>query len=232
MPSFVKALNSQVGRKIVTAVTGIALLLFLVSHLLGNLTIFGAPDAFNYYTLKLEGMGWLLYLAEAILLFLFLYHTILGISIWQKRRKARNVPYAEYKTKGAPSHYSLASRSMIYTGIIIFVFLIIHLWSFKFGATETVMIDGEQARDLRKLVIEKFQTPQYTFGYTIVLLIFILHLSHGFWSALTSLGMHHNSFSKKFQVFAYAFAILLMLGFSFIPLYIYFTGGQGALISY
>lgn len=232
MPSFVKALNSQVGRKFVTAITGIALMLFLIGHLAGNLAVFGSPDAFNYYTLKLESLGWLLYLVEAVLLFLFLYHAVLGISIWLRRRKTRQTDYARYESKGNPSHYNLASRSMAITGVIIFIFLIIHLWSFKFGATETIMLDGEPARDLRKLVLEKFQTPQYAFGYTAVLLIFILHLSHGFWSSFTSLGLQHSSFSKKLQTFAYGFAILLMLGFIFIPLYIYFTGGEGSLISY
>ncbi|MEX0608614.1 MAG: succinate dehydrogenase cytochrome b subunit [Balneolaceae bacterium] len=232
MPSFVKALNSQVGRKVMTAITGLGLFLFLVMHLLGNLTIFGGPESFNFYTMKLEGMGWLLYVAEAGLAFLFIYHTILGISIWWRKKQARPQKYDVYETKGSPSHQSVASKSMIYTGIIILVFLVIHLWTFKFGATDTVMIEGQEARDLRELVIDKFSTPPYTFGYTAVLLLFILHLSHGFWSAFTSLGMKHNTFSLKMQMTAYALAIILMLGFIFIPLYIYFTGGQGALISY
>lgn len=230
MPSFVKALNSQVGRKAITAISGIALMLFLVSHLAGNLTLFGATDAFNIYTRTLENMGWLLYLAEAGLLFLFLYHAIIGISIWRNRRAARGSKYAKYESKGKPSHYNLASRSMALTGVIILVFLVIHLWSFKFGATETIMIDGEPARDLKKLVVEKFTTPSYAFGYTAVLLIFILHLAHGFWSSFTTLGMRHGNFSHKMQLVAYGFAILLMLGFIFIPLYIYFTGGVGSLI--
>ncbi|MEX0719653.1 MAG: succinate dehydrogenase cytochrome b subunit [Balneolaceae bacterium] len=232
MPSFVKALNSQVGRKVMTAVTGLLLLLFLIAHLAGNLTIFGGPDSFNLYTMKLEGLGWLLYLAEAGLAFLFIYHTILGVSIWWRKRKTRPEKYEIYDTKGGPSHYSIASKSMIYTGIIILVFLFIHLGTFKFGVTDPVTIGEEEARDLRALVIEKFSTPWYALGYTAVLLIFILHLSHGFWSAITSLGMKHNKFSLKMQMAAYALAILLMLGFIFIPLYIYFTGGTGALIAY
>lgn len=231
MPSFVKALNSQVGRKIMTAVTGLLLLLFLITHLAANLTIFAGSEAFNLYTLKLESMGWLLYLAEAGLAFLFIYHTILGVSIWWKKRQARPDRYETYDTKGGPSHQNLASKSMIYTGVIILIFLFIHIGTFKFGATDPVMLGGEEARDLRKLVIETFTLPAYALGYTAVLLLFILHLSHGFWSAFTSLGMKHNKFSLKMQMAAYAIAILLMLGFIFIPLYIYFTGGQGALLA-
>lgn len=232
MPSLIKALKSQVGRKLMTGITGIGLMLFLIGHLLGNLTVFGSPDAFNIYTKKLESLGPLLYVIEAGLAFFFLYHTILGVSIWLKRRKARPEGYDTYKTKGGPSHQSLASRSMIITGSVIFIFLIIHIASFKFGATDTVMIDGEPARDLRALIIEKFTTPAYAFGYTFVLVLAILHLSHGFWSAFTSLGMKHGESSKKVQAFAYGFGIVLMLGFIFIPLYIYFTGGEGSLISF
>ena len=232
MPSIIKALKSQVGRKIMTGLTGIGLMLFLVAHLLGNLTIFGTSDAFNIYTQTLESLGPLLYVAEAGLAFFFLYHTILGVSIWLKRRKARPENYDTYNSKGGPSHQSLASRSMIYTGSIVLIFLVFHISSFKFGDTSTIMLNGAEARDLRALVIEKFTTPLYAFGYTFVLSLLILHLSHGFWSAFTSLGMKNGEGSKKIQMGAYAFAIVLMIAFIFIPLYIYFTGGTGSLIAY
>lgn len=232
MPSLLKALNSQVGRKIMTAISGIALMLFLVAHLAGNLTIFGSSDAFNIYAKTLHDLGPLLYIAEAGLAFFFIYHAIIGISIWWNRRKARGSSYAKYETKGGPSHQTLASRSMIITGTVMLVFLVVHIWTFKFGATDTVMIDGEPAKDLRQLIIDSFVNPAYAFGYTFVLLMVGGHLAHGFWSAFTSLGMKHNDFSKKMQMVAYGFAIVIIAAFLFIPLYIYFTGGQGSLISY
>ncbi len=232
MPSLKKALSSQVGRKIMTGITGIGLMLFLIGHLGGNLTIFGTADAFNIYTKTLMDLGPLLYVIEAGLAFFFLYHTILGVSIWLGRRKARPEGYDTYKTKGGPSHQSLASRSMIITGSVIFIFLILHIIHFKFGADYTTMINGEEARDLRKLVIEEFQKTWVVIGYVFVLALAILHLSHGFWSAFTSLGMKHGETSKKVQLAAYAFGIILMLGFIFIPVYIYITGGEGSLISY
>ncbi len=232
MPSFIKALNSQVGRKIITGITGIGLMLFLIGHLAGNLTIFAESDAFNIYTHTLESMGPLLYLVEAGLAFFFLYHAILGISIWRERKKARPEGYAEYKTKGSPSHQTMASKSMIYTGIIILVFLVLHIWHFKFGPTNTVMVDGQEMKDLRALVISEFTNPLVTFSYIAVLALAILHLAHGAWSAFTSLGMKHGETSKKVQIGAYIFAIVLMLGFIFIPLYIFLTGGEGSLIAY
>lgn len=232
MPKLLSALNSQVGRKIMTGITGIGLMLFLIGHLAGNLSIFGTAGAFNAYTAKLMSLGPLLYVIEAGLAFFFLYHTVLGVSIWLNKRKARPEGYKKYQTKGGPSHQSIASRSMIITGSVILIFLILHIIHFKFGAEYTTMLNGEEVRDLRRLVIEEFQKTWVVVGYVGVLALAILHLSHGFWSAFTSLGMKHGEKSKKVQMGAYAFAIILMLGFIFIPLYIYFTGGTGSLIAY
>ncbi len=230
MPSLLKALKSQVGRKIITAVTGIGLILFLIGHVLGNLTIFGSGEAFNEYTYALENLGWLLYLLEAIIAIGFLLHAYIGISIWWKRRKARPEGYEKFRSKGEPSHITWSSQTMIYTGIILFVFLVIHLDTFKFGETATIMLNGNEARDLKALVVEKFQSPLYAFGYTIVMILLGFHLGHGFWSAFTSLTMKHNRFSGIIYTFGIIFAVLLAVGFIFIPLYIYFTGGQGALL--
>jgi succinate dehydrogenase / fumarate reductase cytochrome b subunit len=239
MPSLIKALKSQVGRKFVTGVTGLGLILFLIAHLLGNLTIFGESEAFDIYSHTLENLGPLLYIAEAGLVFLFLYHAILGISIWLRRRKARPEGYRKYQTKGGPSHQSLASRSMVLSGVIILVFLVFHIMHFKYGlfspdegTTVLSTAGGIEARNLRALVVSEFQKPLVAFGYSAVLAIMILHLSFGAWSAFTSLGMSHNQTSHRVQIGAYIFAIILMLGFIFIPLYIYFTGGHGGLIAY
>lgn len=202
MPSYLKAINSQVGRKFMTGITGIGLMLFLIGHLGGNLTIFGSAEAFNIYTDKLMSLGPLLYVIEAGLAFFFLYHTILGVSIWLNKRKARPEGYNEYKTRGGASHQSLASRSMIYTGTIILVFLVLHIIHFKFGADYSTVLSesGKEVRDLRRLVIEEFQKTWVVIGYVGVLGLAILHLSHGFWSAFTSLGMKHGDTSKKFKL--------------------------------
>lgn len=233
MPSLLKALQSQVGRKILTGVTGVGLILFIIGHLIGNLTIFGGEEAFNSYTYQLENLGVILYIIEFILVVGFLLHAYLGISIWLKRRRSRPEDYEKYQSKGGPSHNTWASRSMIFTGIVLLVFLVIHIDTFKFGETEMVALEGmgvENARDLKALVIEKFTDPLYAFGYTFVMLLLGFHLKHGFWSAFTSLTMKHTRFSRIINAIGIIFAILLAIGFIFIPLYIYFTGGEGALL--
>src|SRR5699024_913895 len=231
MASLLKALQSQVGRKILTGITGIGLIIFIILHLASNLQLFGAAEAFNRYTMTLEGFGWILYILEALLALAFLVHAGVGISIWMKRRKAKPVSYDNFQSKGGPSHINWSSRSAIFTGIVLLVFLVIHLINFKFAATETIMIDGQQARDLKKLVIETFQNPWYAFGYTFVMLLLGFHLADGFWSAITSIGMKRTGFSNTFYVVSIIFAILMAIGFLFIPLYIYFTGGTGTLIA-
>jgi len=231
-PSLWQALQSQVGRKVLNAVTGIGLVVFIILHLAGNLTLFGNAEAFNRYTLQLESLGWLLYTFEFLLALTFILHAAVGISIWQKRRRARPEHYNTYQSKGGPSHLTWYSRTMILSGIVLLVFLVIHLNDFKFADTETIMIDGEQARDLKSVVIETFTNPWYAFGYSFVMVMLGAHLAHGIWSSFTSLSLKRTSFSDKLYTAGVILAILLALGFMFIPLYIYFTGGQGVLISY
>ena len=233
MPSFLDALKSQVGRKILTGVTGIGLIIFIIFHLIGNLTLFGDAQAFNEYTYFLENLGWILYVLEAGLATAFLLHAYVGISIWWNRRKARPKGYEKYQSKGGPSHQTWAAKSMIFTGVVLLVFIVIHIDTFKFGATDMITLpNGEEGRDLKELVIATFQQPLYAFGYTAVMILLGFHLGHGFWSAFTSLTMKHNKYSAIMYTVGIIFAILMAVGFLFIPLYIYFAGPDAALISY
>src|SRR5699024_9913582 len=121
MPSFLSALKSQVGRKILTAITGIGLVVFVIFHLIGNLKIFGAADAFNSYTYFLESLGWILYILEIGLAICFLLHAWIGISIWLKRRRSRPKGYKKYESKQpnlnhAQKHNDWAARTMIISG--------------------------------------------------------------------------------------------------------------------
>ncbi len=235
MPSFIKALKSQVGRKILTGVTGLGLVFFVIVHLLGNLQLFGAENAFNIYTETLHNLGWILIVLEIFLATAFLLHAYLGISIWWNRRKNRPEGYKKYKSRQPNkegNHNDWASRSMAFTGIVLLVFLVIHINTFKFGDTASIMVDGQQMGDLKSLVIDTFLNPWYAFGYTFVMILLGVHLKHGFWSAFTSLTMKHKKYSAVIYSIGIVVAILLAVGFLFIPLYIYFTGGQGALIAF
>ncbi|MEX0995155.1 MAG: succinate dehydrogenase cytochrome b subunit [Balneolaceae bacterium] len=231
MPSIIEAARSQVGRKFLTGITGVFLILFIIFHLAGNLAIFGEGDAMNRYSLMLHNYGWLLWVARIGLALVFIIHAWIGLSIWLRRQKARPDSYSVYSSKGEPSKQGLSSRSMAFTGVVLLIFLIFHLNTFALGETDTVMIDGEQASDLKSLVIDTFQSPLYAFGYTFVMLLLGAHLGHGVWSAFTSLTMKSKTCSSVLYPVGVIFAILIAIGFLFIPLYIYFTGGTGVLIS-
>lgn len=245
-----RALTSQVGKKLLTGITGLGLTLFVILHMLGNLSYFSGDDgAYNKYSDFLLGTGPLLYLLEIVLLVAFLLHAYLGIVIYLGKRRARKVGYSKYVSRGEPSLQSASSRTMIFTGIVLSVFLVIHLASFKFGpgidegyvanelgvagdvATDEAKIGQETVetvgnvvvmRDLKRLVTERFQSPFYTFGYMAVMILLGFHLRHGIWSAFQSLG----AMSPRARPIVYAIGGLLALGiavgFLVLPLYIYF----------
>lgn len=232
MPSFTEALNSQVGRKFLTGITGLLLVFFVIFHLMGNLAVFGEANAMNEYSKFLHDLGPLLWVARIGLLIAFILHAWIGISIWWNKRKARPQKYKVYSSKGGPSKQSLSSRSMAFTGIVLLVFIVIHVNTFALGETETITVAGEQFSDLRSLVLETFQSPVYAFGYTIVMILLGVHLGHGVWSAFISLTMRKKKTSAVMYTVGVVLAILLAVGFLFIPLYIYFGGGcEAALIN-
>ncbi len=231
MPSLLKAATSQVGRKILTGLTGLFLVFFVIFHLGGNLAIFGEPDAMNRYSLMLHNFGPLLWIARVGLLLTFVVHAWIGLSIWWNKRKARPQKYAVYSSKGGPSKQSLSSRSMAFTGVVLIIFVIFHINTFALGEMGTVMIDGQQAHDIKSLVIETFQNPFYAFGYAFVMLLLGTHLGHGIWSAFTSLSIHNRKLSAMIYSLGVIFAVILAVGFLFIPIYVYFGGGcEAALI--
>ena len=127
------ALQSPIGKKLITGITGLGLTIFVFAHMAGNLSYFGDPGAYNKYGNFLISLGVVFYLIEIGLLLFFVFHIITGVQIWLGKRKARGSNYERYKSAGKPSLQSLSSRSMIYTGLILMVFLVLHLWSFKYG---------------------------------------------------------------------------------------------------
>jgi succinate dehydrogenase / fumarate reductase cytochrome b subunit len=225
--TFLSSAWTTVGKKVLTGFTGIAWILFIIAHLLGNLQLYKQDQgaAFNAYTKFLESQGTLLYIAEAGLVLTLLLHAAIGISIWLGKRRARPVDYVKYASAGEPSAQNLSSRTMIFTGSLLLVFIVFHVWTFKFGPGISegyvTMVNEEPARDLYRLVVETFKNPLYVVGYSVVMLLLGLHLRHGFWSAFQSLGAIRPSARHTFRVVGSIIAILLSIGFLSIPIYIY-----------
>ncbi len=226
--SFLAAAQSPVGKKILTGITGLGLVLFVMVHMLGNLTyLSGDLQAYNSYAHKLASLGPLLYLAEIGLLVLLVAHIIIGVNIYLRKRRARLHGYKVYRSAGNPSRQSLSSRTMIVSGAILIVFLIVHLKSFKFGPGMAegyvASIDGTQVRDLKRLMTEKFQHPLYAFGYPFAIILLGYHLRHGVWSAFQSVGLLNPRVSAAVYRAGLILAVLVAAGFIVVPLYIYFS---------
>ena len=219
--------NSPVLRKISTGLTGLFLVVYLTQHLFANLQIFSSdPQAVSKYGHTLEGFGVLLRGVEIALAALILYHAIMGISIWVKTRQARPIAYKRYKTKGAPSKQTLASRTMFWGGMLMLVFLIIHVAYFRFGPGiaegYATMVHGEPARHYERLVIERFEQLGFVIFYCITMVVVGMHISHGFWSASQSLGLVNDRNRDFLHKAGIALGALFALGFISIPLSVYF----------
>jgi succinate dehydrogenase / fumarate reductase cytochrome b subunit len=218
--------RSPIGKKVTTGITGIALTLFVLVHMTGNLAFFAdqTGEAYNRYSHFLtHQLGFLFYAIEIGLLVIFLLHFTIGINIWLGKRRARPRDYTEYRTAGGPSRQTLSSRSMILTGVILLAFTVWHLVSFKYGTVYTVTYDDiGEIRDIALLVREKFTTPLYGIGYPVAMLLLAFHLRHGVWSAFQSLGAVRPSATPAVYGAGTLVGLAIGVGFLVLPLAIFF----------
>lgn len=213
---------SSVGKKLLNGLSGLMLIGFVCVHLAGNLTLFARDGGklFNSYAHHLEALGPLLYAMEFGLIAIFLLHIASAVSVRLSQKEARPQAYAVAASKGGPSKQSLSSRSMLITGLLLAGFVVLHVKMFKYGPYyETTLKDGTVVRDLYKLVVEEFSKPVITWAYVVIMLMLGLHLRHGFWSALQSLGALKPKCSGCVYAAGLLFAILLAGGFLLLPLY-------------
>lgn len=220
---------STVAKKIFLAVTGLCLAGFIMVHLAGNFLLYVGADAFNLYAHTLLSMGALLYVAEIILLTIFTVHLLLAVYIQAVNWMARPEGYRKTKHQGKPSRLTLSSRSMIWSGLVIIIFTVIHVITFKYGPGiedgYLADINGEKVRDLYRLVAESFGKEYYVFPYLAVMVVLGFHLKHALWSAIHSLGLTNPRILPVIYVLSTLLAIALGTGFFLVPVWFYFFGG-------
>jgi succinate dehydrogenase / fumarate reductase cytochrome b subunit len=226
-----KAVDSTVSRKYIMGLSGLGLVGFVIVHLLGNLNLlFPGSTHFNAYAEKLHSFGSLLTIAEFGLLFLVLVHVISATRVTLQNKAARPEKYLVVTSKGAPSRGNISSRNMFITGSVIFAFLILHIWQFRFGAGieqgYVTQLDGKDVRDLYRLVSEVFHNPLFVGIYVGVMILLGMHFRHGFWSAFQSLGLMSPKLSRPVWILGAVIAVLLSLGFLMIPIWFYFGLGS------
>lgn len=211
--------TSSIGKKQIMALTGFGLIGFVLTHLAGNFFILVGPDAFNYYAYKLTSNP-LIYVAEAILAGMFIGHIVLAVLLKLQNMGARPQSYFTKVRTGRGE--TIASGTMPYTGLVLMIFLILHLLNFKFGTEYYTVVDGVKMRDLYKTVIEYFANPLYVAWYVFAMLCLGLHTSHGFQSMFQTWGLNHKKYTPAIQTLSSAYGIFVALGFSGLAIYCYF----------
>ncbi|HET7619253.1 MAG TPA: succinate dehydrogenase cytochrome b subunit [Vicinamibacterales bacterium] len=220
MSTFRRVFSSSVGTKLLIGVTGLLLFLYLILHVVGNLLIFLGQDTFNEYSHRLISNP-LIVPIEIGLLIIFLLHVYKTVRNWIHNRGARPQAYEQKHWAGYTSRKSVASSTMIYTGIVTFVFVIVHLVQFKYGAWYD--IGNPPIRDLYRTELEVFASPVWVAIYVVCVLLVGLHLRHGIASGFQSLGADHPVYTKRLVIWGSVIAVIIGIGFAIIPIWVYFT---------
>ena len=213
----IRTFSTSVGKKYLMAVSGLLFLLFLTTHLLGNLSIYGGPTAFVSYAEHLHALGKILVLAEIGLIVALIIHVTTAVFLFFENRQARPVKYAVDKSGGGRT---LSSQTMPYTGLLILAFVAVHL------ATFSHHIVDQSTRNIFQIAYTVFSNNIYLIIYTLGVLVVAFHVQHGLWSAFQTVGANHPKYMPFIQTASVAFAIIVAAGFGLLPYAILSMGGH------
>jgi succinate dehydrogenase / fumarate reductase cytochrome b subunit len=221
MSTFRRVFSSSVGTKLLIGLTGLALFAYLVLHLAGNALIFAGPDTFNEYSHALISNPLILPI-EIGLLGIFLIHVYKAVTNYLWNQAARPVRYVKRAPAGHTSRKSLASSTMIWSGLVMFLFVLVHVKQFKYGAWYQTA-GNAAVRDLARTELEVFSQPFWVGFYVVCTLVVGLHLRHGISSGFQSIGFDHPVYTRRLTAWGVAFAVLIGGGLAFIPIWVYLT---------
>jgi succinate dehydrogenase / fumarate reductase cytochrome b subunit len=204
--------TSTIGQKVLMAVTGVVLFGFIVGHMAGNLQVFLGAEAFNAYSVSLHELlhGAGLWVVRLVLLLAVVLHIVAATTLTVASRRARPVAYRAV----AHDRSTYASRTMRWSGPIIVLFVVYHLLDLTLGRVNPGFDPANPYRNL----VASFQRPAVVLFYAISVLALALHLRHGAWSMLQSLGISHPRYDRGRDAGAAAFAALVAVGFLVVPL--------------
>lgn len=217
MQSGATLFTSSIGRKIIMAVTGLALLGFVIGHMLGNLQIFLGQDQLNAYAAKLHGMPALLWTARIGLLVLVGLHIWAAVVLTMENRRARPAAYQQKGTIQA----SYASLTMRWSGVIVLAFIIYHLMHFTAKVTHPEygdMVDALGRADVYGMVIAGFSSFWVSAFYIVAMFLLAMHLSHGISSMLQTVGLRNSGTRGMIGSISWLFAAVIFVGNTSIPL--------------
>lgn len=211
---------SSIGKKFIVALTGLVMVGFLIGHLAGNLLIFAGDEAINAYGVRLREFGPMLWVARLGLLAAVAAHIVATVHLTAQNRRARPDGYVERHWLRA----TLSSRTMMWTGVTIVVFVIYHLMHFTWGSFNQFYVEGgpyylaDGRHNIHRMVIDGFRQPLNTLFYVVAIGLLCMHLTHGFASVFQTLGLTNTRSSRQmFGVLSWGFSILLFVGYVSIP---------------
>ncbi len=213
--------KSSIGRKVAMALSAFFLMFFLLQHLaINSLSVF-SPDLFNEVS-HFMGTNWLVqFILQPVLIFAVIYHFVMGFILELQNRKARNVSYVK-NNGGANSTWM--SRNMIWSGLVILAFLVLHFIDFWFPEINTKYVLGDMSgmhdgefRYFHELQ-EKFLSPWRVGAYVVSFILLAMHLLHGFTSAFQSVGSTAGR-QKTMRKIGQLYGILVPLGFIVIAIW-------------
>ena len=241
--------NTTIAKKLLMAVTGLAMVLFLIGHLVGNLQLLWSSDQFNGYAKFLTAQP-IVIVVELGLMAILALHVVDAFVLLRRNYNARPTPYHSKtwgRTKSTRSKKTWASTLMMWSGIFILVFIIGHIWHFKYhhpvaspvldatpnpnvvigysaagvsaAQSATGAGSGQDAANLAHLVANEFRNPWVSGIYILSMLILGSHLYHAISSALTSVGGNHPRYQKLIMWGGNLFTALITFGFASIPLW-------------
>ena len=200
-------IRSSTGKKVIMAITGGVLGIFLLIHLIGNSITFLGQAAFNSYATHLHSLGSLLLFFELALLVVFICHILFAANLYFENLTARSKRYYCYKNAGGRTW---GSRSMPYTGLLILLFVALHVKVFRFADPALIA----------EVVRHNLSRPFTALYYIISLIALVIHTSHGFWSIFQSLGITGRRYEKFLQNGALAVSLIGGILFILIPVLI------------
>ena len=203
---------SMVGKKVVMGVTGLIGIGFVVLHSLGNLLVFRGPAAINSYSRFLKSTGELLWALRIILIVAVVLHVIAAIQLTRQSRSARPIPYTKHEHQVA----TVASRTMRWGGVLLLVFIVLHILHFTTGTIRPAGVFSSE--DVYANVVASFRIWWVALFYVLAMLALGLHLFHGAWSSVRSIGVSPASPQPLHHRVSLAIAILVWAAFTVVPI--------------
>jgi succinate dehydrogenase / fumarate reductase, cytochrome b subunit len=211
-----KFYGSMVGKKVVMGVTGLIGIGFVILHSLGNLLVFRGPEAINSYSRFLKNTGELLWTLRGVLLLAVILHVIAAIQLTRQSRAARPIGYAKREAQVA----TISSRTMRWGGALLLIFIVVHILHFTTGNIRPTGAFSHD--DVYANVVTSFRIWWVTLFYVVAMIALGLHLFHGAWSSVRSIGVSPPSPQPLHRRLSLLIAMFVWAAFTAIPVAVFF----------